>query len=526
MRNKTRLFLNFISRNKLWSTVVIIIFIISGWYYFNNSAENTNYTIIPVSLGSVSEIVSVTGNVKPLSAVDLAFERGGRISNINIKVGDSVKTGQTLASVSNSDLAANLEQAQANLKKALAQYQNTKNGTRPEEITLQETQVEKSVLDLTQSKVLLVNALQDSYTKASDALTNKVYSLFTDPIKYRAVLSFSTDAFLKEDIEEGKDDLSDNFYLWRKSLDTLNSGSDLEKYYQTAKTNLFALKDLLDNCATAVNSLDDYSSGISQTQIDTWKANISAARISINLAIDSLTAAFNSYNRAASGLKISQDQLAVVKAGATSNEVLSAEASYEAAQAGVSSAAAELAKSVIRAPIDGVVTNIKPELGEIVTANVNVLSIISYGDYEVEAFIPEADISKVKVGDLASTTLDAYGSGVNFETSVTKIDPAATVIDGVPTYKVTFKFNNQDDRVRSGMTANLDILTNHKDRVIIIPSRLVISKDDGKYVPVLNINNPSKIIETKIILGIRGDDGMVEVVSGLKITDKIATPNI
>ena len=44
-------------------------------------------------------------------------------------------------------------------------------------------------------------------------------------------------------------------------------------------------------------------------------------------------------------------------------------------------------------------------------------------------------------------------------TEVIKIDPAATIIDGVPTYKVTLKFVDQDERIRSGMTANLDILT-------------------------------------------------------------------
>ena len=51
--------------------------------------------------------------------------------------------------------------------------------------------------------------------------------------------------------------------------------------------------------------------------------------------------------------------------------------------------------------------------------------------------MPEADIAKVAIGDLASSTLDAYGSYVDFPAQVTMIDPAETVIEGVPTYKVT-----------------------------------------------------------------------------------------
>jgi HlyD family secretion protein len=119
------------------------------------------------------------------------------------------------------------------------------------------------------------------------------------------------------------------------------------------------------------------------------------------------------------------------------------------------------------------------------------------------------------------TTLDAYGNSVVFNNSIVKIDPAATVIDGVPTYKVTLKFDVKDDRVRSGMTANLDILTNKKDNVLFLPSRVIVTKDDGKYVSMLDANDKSELIEKKVITGLRGSDGNVEVISGLNEGDKV-----
>jgi HlyD family secretion protein len=516
-----------ILKHKIISIIIILALCALGWYIYKNSSENIKYDTITANRGSVSEIVSVTGNVKPLSDVNLAFEQGGKVDNILVSVGDKVYVGQPLISVSNTDLTANLNQAQANAKKALAQYQDIKIGTRAEEITLQETQVENATLDLAQAKASLINSLKDSYTKADDAVRNKMYSLFINPIKYGAKLSFATDSSLQDSIEKGKDTINDTLDTWYLSLAKLDNTSDLDAYYDTAKTNLSSIKVLLDDCATAVNLLSPDSSSVTQTQIDTWKLNISTARTNIDLAISSLAGNYDAYKTGVSTLKISQDQLALKKAGSTSGTILGAEASYEAAQAGVLSAEAELAKSIIKSPIDGIVTNIDVKLGEIVPAGKDIVSVISYGQYEVEAFVPEADIAKIKIGNEATSTLDAYGSNVFFDTSVIKIDPAATVIDGVPTYKVTLKFNNQDERVKSGMTANLDILSNKKDNVVVIPNRVISTNTDGsKYITVINGNDTSETINKNIVTGIRGYDGNVEVVSGLNDGDIVVVPTL
>jgi HlyD family secretion protein len=497
MKKISKSFFNFIINHKFWSVIILLVVILITWFSFKNSSENIKYTETVVTKGSISEIVSVTGNVKPLSAVDLAFELGGRVASINVAVGDRVYVGENLASVSNADLIANLDQARANLKKVQA-------GTGDN--------ADKTALDLMQAENSLVNAIKDSYTKADDAVRNKMYSLFTDPVKYRANLAFSTDTFLAEDIVDGKDDITEALDAWSRALTKLNSNSDLEIYYSQAKLNLTNIKNLLDKCAEAVNSLSPESAGATQTQIDTWKLNISTARTNINTTISSLTGFFDQYKTASLSVKIS------------GSNTLAEEAGIEQAQASVAGAEAALAKSIIKSPIDGVITNINPKLGEIIPSGKSVLSIISYGDYEVEVFVPEADIAKVKIGNLASTTLDAYGGGVNFETQVIKIDPAATVIDGVPTYKVTLKFTSKDERVRSGMTTNLDILTSHRVGILVLPSRVINTKDDGKYVSILNSNDSSELIEKKIITGARGSNGTVEIVSGLSEGDKVVTP--
>jgi multidrug resistance efflux pump len=418
------------------------------------------------------------------------------VAAINVAVGEKVYPGQVLASVSNADLLANLDQAKANLKKVQAGLGDN---------------ADQTALNFEQSEISLINTIKDSYTKADDAVRNKMFTLFNDPVRYRASLAFSTDTFLEEDIEDGKDKVTDSLDSWYRSLVKLNGTSDLEAYYNSARTNLVEIKNLLDKCAEAVNALTPDSAGATQAQIDAWKLNISTARTNTNTAIDTLTGSFNQYKTYGLSVKISE------------NNTLAEEAGVEQALAAVASAEAELAKSILKSPINGVIIAVDAKLGEIVTAGKNVISVISYGEYQIESYIPEADIAKIKISNLASTTLDAYGSNVNFETKVIKIDPAATIIDGVPTYKVTLKFTEQDERIRSGMTANLDILTNQKDNVLILPSRVITTEFDGKYVSVLDVNNKTEIIDKKIVTGLRGADGNVEIVSGLSEGDMVVT---
>ncbi len=138
----------------------------------------------------------------------------------------------------------------------------------------------------------------------------------------------------------------------------------------------------------------------------------------------------------------------------------------------------------------------------------------------ISAAVPEVDVAKITIGDKAEVTLDAYGDTTVFPAAVSSIDPAETVIEGVPTYKVTLYFNDRDERVRSGMTANLDILTERREGVFRIPSRAVTTKDGKKIVRVPDISGLREVV---VETGLRGSDGSIEIVSGLSEGDEVVT---
>ena len=120
-------------------------------------------------------------------------------------------------------------------------------------------------------------------------------------------------------------------------------------------------------------------------------------------------------------------------------------------------------------------------------------------------------------------TLDAYGSDIIFDAAVTLMDPAETVLEGVPTYKVTLQFVKADDRIRSGMTANTEILTHEHDGVLYIPTRAIIINDDGSR-SVRVLNKDGKTFATSTVkIGLKGSSGTTEIVSGVKVGDKVVT---
>ena len=77
------------------------------------------------------------------------------------------------------------------------------------------------------------------------------------------------------------------------------------------------------------------------------------------------------------------------------------------------------------------------------------------------------------------------------------------------------------------MTANLDILTNRRNNALAVPSRSVYSIDIQKYAMLVDPKDPTKTMQTQVQTGIRGVDGYIEIISGLKEGDQIvASPNI
>jgi HlyD family secretion protein len=273
------------------------------------------------------------------------------------------------------------------------------------------------------------------------------------------------------------------------------------------KTYLHTLQLFFDALSSAINTLEAQN-GLSATTIDTYKTDVYSARTNVNSAMTNILAGEQILSAAKATLLVEKKTLALKNSPAGTEEVKIQEALVDKARALVQKYKSELGKKTIISPLNGVITKKSAKVGEIVGAQSVVLSIISTANYEIETYIPEADIRKVNVGDKARITLDAYDDDVIFEATVSSIEPAETEIDGVSTYKAVMQFVKADERIRSGMTANIDITTDKKEAVLAVPSRAIHRIDDKEYI---KIQIGKETIDILVTTGIKNDSGLVEI---------------
>jgi RND family efflux transporter MFP subunit len=540
--------MEWVKNNKKKSIAGAILFAVLLFTIFGGGADEVAYDTVVAELQDLKQEINATGRIEAIRHIDLAFEKSGRVGSTNVSVGDKVVRGQVLLTLESAEASAELAQALASVESAKASLQQYEAslanqtaklnelivGVREEEVFLYESKVVSAETALSSAKDGAINAVADAYTRSEEAVRNTADQMFNSPKTSGASLKFTTtDSGLKNKVELSRVELESVLTLWKSDLSVLENTGDIDSSLSLAKLNLEKIKSFLEDMSSSLNNA--LTSGIvSQTTIDGWRASISLARTSINLAIANHSTAKEKLKNAETALVVAQNELALRKAPSTPEQISAQEAAVDQAKANIISQKAQIrlaesnvqavevryAKNILRSPISGTVTKQDAKEGEIIAANQIVVSIISEGEFEIEAYIVEADIVGLEVGDMASLTLDAYGDDILFMATVVEIDPAAVQVEGVANYRITLKLSADDERIRAGMTADIDIVTDERESVIAIPQRAVIFKRDGKIVRTLNSGILS---EVEVETGIRGERGLIEIVSGINEGDIVVT---
>lgn len=193
----------------------------------------------------------------------------------------------------------------------------------------------------------------------------------------------------------------------------------------------------------------------------------------------------------------------------------------EQARENVRTVIAQINDKSVTSPIDGTLSRFDVRTGEVVTLGEVIARVAKTDGFIIEARVPESDIVKVMIGMQAKVTFDAFLQDEVFDAAVVEIDRASTTIQDVVSYVVKFRLDKTDDRLKDGMTANIDIETAKKEGVLIVPFR-TLAKEGGKtYAEVSRGENQLEKVE--VTTGVEGDEGMVEITSGLQEGDEIVT---
>ncbi len=154
-------------------------------------------------------------------------------------------------------------------------------------------------------------------------------------------------------------------------------------------------------------------------------------------------------------------------------QVKVAEAQVKQAEAALNSADLEMKYTVIRSPVDGIVVARNVEVGQTVAssfATPNLFLIaLDLTKMQVDTNVSESDIGGMTEGKEATFTVDAY-PGVRFAGAIRQVRLAPINVQNVVTYNVVVAVDNQDLRLKPGMTANVSIVVAQRDQVLKVPN--------------------------------------------------------
>ena len=215
----------------------------------------------------------------------------------------------------------------------------------------------------------------------------------------------------------------------------------------------------------------------------------------------------------------------------------------------INQSAQDFRGSSIVAPMDGVVLTKNIEIGESITSGVSsfnagtvLFTVADVSKMIVKAGVNEVDIGKIRVGMPVKVTLDAYPK-VLFNGRIDRIAPAVRLDDKVRVFDVEIRLDAQGQELRSGMTANIDVIGEKKEKVLTVPVEAVFKRDDKEIVYVKKAIDPAafaadkkksdkekkddkdawkKFFDRREVTTGLADNAKVEVLSGLKAGEEVA----
>jgi len=195
-------------------------------------------------------------------------------------------------------------------------------------------------------------------------------------------------------------------------------------------------------------------------------------------------------------------------------------AEVEIARAALKIAEVELSYATLRAPISGIIASVSTQEGETVAVGLSAptfVTIIDLDRLQVETYVDEVDIGKIKVGQKATFTVEAFPS-IDIEGEVVGIYPKALLKENVVFYNVVIKSTKPSSAaLRPEMTANVSIILESREDVLLVPAKSVKKSGGANFVYVLKKGKP---VRREVRVGWKQGQ-FIEIIEGLKEGDEV-----
>ena len=241
------------------------------------------------------------------------------------------------------------------------------------------------------------------------------------------------------------------------------------------------------------------------------------ARLEDEEYVNSIKMESNELNLELSESELKKQESLYEKGGVTLKDLKTASVNYVNAKSNVENARLQMDKTRIVAPISGVIVELPYYTqGTQVESGSQIVKIMDYQTMYTNVQLPEKYITTIKPGQRVNLTNYTISNDTVIGT-VSQLSPAINA--DTRTFLGTISINNSDYLLRPGMFVNADIITNRKDSVIVIPKNIILSRQRGKTVFIID---RGQAVERAIETGLENINE-VEVVRGLAKNERVVT---
>lgn len=550
---KQNTMMSFLKKHKKISIVTVLILAALGYWFFLRPSDTgqtvTVYNYGAAEVGTVTQSVSGTGQISPAQESDLKARTGGTVLEINVGVGQSVKSGDVIARIDDSDARADVEDARMALESAQLSLEELNEPC--DELSLMQAQnaldkAEESLVDDRENLTKtykdgfdavvdafgdlpsVMSGLQSIVTGASDYVTqtNSSYiGYYSDAIKSydaQAPELAANAATAYREAESRYDANFQNYKLMDRDLVTEEEIKELiNETYQVSRSIAEALKNTNILIQRYKDVLTDKNLA-PETFADAHLTSLTSYSSKNGSHVAALFSALQSIADAKKA--ISDDEYAVEEKTKTLENLIEPvdEIDLKSAQLAVTQKERSLAEAleivedcVITAPFDGIIASIDIEEDEEISAQAGVATIITENQVATVT-LNEIDIAKIEIGQKASVTFSAIDD-LTMTGKVIEVSELGSVSQGVVSYDVVIALDAVNKQIKSGMSVSTVIITDIRQNVIIVPLTALKSGADGSYVLV---PDGDSVKQQTVNAGL-SDDDYIEITEGLSEGDQI-----
>ena len=550
-RGGGRLF-SLVKKHKIITILMVIVIIASlvAGVLFSRKKDTENNTMVfsakteALSKMDISNSISVTGTLASADSRSISTNLSGtEVKEVNVVVGDEVKAGDVICTFESNELEDSLEEAESSQSLAALKNQKSLDNASDSVEDAQEKYEDDTdtqyaaVVDAKEAwgaAVTTQNSAAAAYTSAQAATVAANQGKETAETN-KSALQAAVDT-AKQNLDAANSMLATATadYEAAKNVDGATVTDTIYNAYTSAQAVAKAAQTTYDNAVSA------YKTGYTD-KITAYQNAVTAEAAAKTASENAAGNADGKYAKYLATVETQEETVADSEEAIAESKVdysisaKEAESNLQNAQNQVQQAEDKLGECVVTSPIDGVITSIAVDVGDVYESG-TLFEVQNLTGFVVDATVDEYDISSIEKGMSAVIKTDATGED-EFEGIVTFVAPTPTSTQGSvgsstgssdssSSYSIQITLQTTDERFRVGMTAKTSIILESAQDVFAVPYDSIETDQEGNsYITVQNGEQTDKItvttgLESDYYTEISGDglsEGMQVVISSSEI---------